>query len=487
MNIYFSDFFNINPAVLEENGTFNISLINDLPLFIDPFLLFNSKNENFKKLHDEIIEYVRFLREMAFAGEIKKGLLINWFFFPEVKQNWLGYSKTGNRGSGLGQIFADALHGNLSSIFRNFGNEEITQSSHLEKLCLIKDGVGRDNISDFTTNLIKGFLCNYTEIFSEKYLSESQVEKVMVRHVKFNYRTRSWENKEFSLPTIDGDFILLTPKEILTKDDTWINRNDLVGDFKNVADSIKNVELRGLINDYFLRMLPLSPKKKEINHAVTYTIHKFPELIDHYIKYKEDHGDEAEKLSSLKVLETENIFIHRIKELVQSLSINTNYHHTNSNTLEEAYQRVLYLKQVIENNDGYKIFYIDGQPIKREADLQLMFRLTWYGTKSDVNSEVNNGRGPVDYKISRGNSDSTLVEFKLASNSKLKQNLANQVQVYQKANNTKKSIKVILCFNVNEFDKVFRIMKELGLKEGNELVLIDADSTSKTSASNVRS
>ena len=33
--IYFSDFFNIDPDVLEEYGAFNVSLINDLPLFID--------------------------------------------------------------------------------------------------------------------------------------------------------------------------------------------------------------------------------------------------------------------------------------------------------------------------------------------------------------------------------------------------------------------------------------------------------------------
>ncbi|TON37876.1 hypothetical protein CGH57_24740, partial [Vibrio parahaemolyticus] len=84
--------------------------------------------------------------------------------------------------------------------------------------------------------------------------------------------------------------------------------------------------------------------------------------------------------------------------------------------------------------DGYKIFYIKGEPVKRESDLQLLFRLTWFASVSDVNAEVNNGRGPVDYKISRGNRDKTLVEFKLASNSKLKQNLKNQVQVYEAAN-----------------------------------------------------
>lgn len=41
--VYFTDFFNINEDVLNQYGAFNISLINDLPLFIDPFLLYASK------------------------------------------------------------------------------------------------------------------------------------------------------------------------------------------------------------------------------------------------------------------------------------------------------------------------------------------------------------------------------------------------------------------------------------------------------------
>ena len=37
--IYFSDVFEVPPESLEEYGAFNISLITDLPLFIDPFSL----------------------------------------------------------------------------------------------------------------------------------------------------------------------------------------------------------------------------------------------------------------------------------------------------------------------------------------------------------------------------------------------------------------------------------------------------------------
>ena len=30
-----------------------------------------------------------------------------------------------------------------------------------------------------------------------------------------------------------------------------------------------------------------------------------------------------------------------------------------------------------------------------------MYRLVWYATDFDVNREVNNGRGPVDFKIQK--------------------------------------------------------------------------------------
>lgn len=179
MHVYFSDYFDVAPARLEEYGAFNISLINDLPLFIDPFLLFNSENLRYQQLHDEIIEYLRFLRDISASGQVRGGLIRAWFLFPEVKQNWFGYSKVGNKGSGLGSKFAHALNANLGSVFNNFGSEEITTASHLEKLCLVKEAVGRDNISDFTTNLIKGFLAEYTQEFAHLEIDNSRVKEAL--------------------------------------------------------------------------------------------------------------------------------------------------------------------------------------------------------------------------------------------------------------------------------------------------------------------
>ncbi|MDX5368303.1 MAG: hypothetical protein LPL29_02920 [Alphaproteobacteria bacterium] len=63
--IYFTDFFEVVPEVLEDYGALNISLINDLPLFVDPFLLFASEEIEHQRLHDEIICYVKFLRDVS--------------------------------------------------------------------------------------------------------------------------------------------------------------------------------------------------------------------------------------------------------------------------------------------------------------------------------------------------------------------------------------------------------------------------------------
>jgi hypothetical protein len=106
MSTFFSDYFDITPEILEQYGAFNVSLINDLPLFIDPFLLFNSQKPEYQTLHDQIIRYLIFLRDKASKGGLSSDLLNVWYRFPEVKQNWLGFSAVGNNGSGLGRDFA---------------------------------------------------------------------------------------------------------------------------------------------------------------------------------------------------------------------------------------------------------------------------------------------------------------------------------------------------------------------------------------------
>ncbi|MDD4781896.1 MAG: hypothetical protein PHT02_15010 [Tissierellia bacterium] len=489
MKIYFSDYFNVTPEKLAEYGAFNISLINDMPLFIDPFLLFGSKNPVYKKLHNEIIKYLSFLKLKSTEGINDPGKIRAWYKFSEVKQNWLGYSQIGNSGRGLGMNFGESMSNSMHIVFDDLGKETITQSSHLEKVGLFDIGVGKDSISDFTTNLIKDYLLTYTQAFAKENIETNLLKEVKIEKVYFDYDLESWMPKTFVLPYM-SDYVILTPRDLLTKDDTWINGDDLRGNFLNICKSVQNEELRFKLNNYFQARLPRYPEGKKPSradyiNAVQATIKMFPEIIKWYIKEKEEDKEGAKSISEQKVFETESFFIHQVSWFVKSLLEKTEFYTVKPNgSYEESLNRINYLKDFIENNDGYKMFYFDGKPIKRESDLQIVYRLTWYASEFDVNREVNNGRGPADYVVSKGSNDKTVVEFKLASNSKIEQNLVNQVEIYKKANNTSNSIKAILYFDESEFQRVDSILKKLGLDDDPSVVLIDA--SPKLSASNVR-
>ncbi|MCO5066116.1 MAG: hypothetical protein M9924_17115 [Rhizobiaceae bacterium] len=489
MGTFFSDTFGVEPAILEAYGAFDISIINDLPLFIDPFLLFHSDKEEYQALHRQIIDYLVFLRNRSAVGSVSEGQLRNWYCFPEVKQNWLGFSMVGNGGSGLGIDFARTLHANLGAVFSDFGVESITEGSHLEKVCLIADGVGRDNISDFVTNLIQDFLCRYTEEFARSYLPENYARLVSVDRAIFNYETENWQRRNYRLPWYNGDYILLTPKDMLTRDDTWINRADMISGFEQIPEAIPDAQLRASVSNYFSLALSRrhKPKKpptaKERHAAAAETIHRFPELIDYYIKLKEMNGDSAADISAEKVLLTEIFFSKRMQEIVQPQLEQTDFYQIAGGTYAEAHTRLAYLKHAIEDQGCWRIFYDkNSRPVERERDIQILFRLVWFGTRSDIGPEANDGRGPVDFNVSRGR-HKTLVEMKLAKNKTLEANLQRQLEVYQAAADAERGIKVIIYFSFEQLRRVQTILKRLKLEDSRDIVLLDARSDNKPSAS----
>lgn len=479
-DIYFSDVFGIESMIIEEYGAFNIALVNDLPLFVDPFLLYDSDNPVYRGLHDGIIKYLCFLRDRAVTDELTPGSMSQWLYFREIKQNWLGFSKSGNNGTGLGKKFAEVLARNLTAAFCDFGKETISKGSHLEKLGLLDGGVGRDHLSDFTTNLIKEFLLDYTQTFALQYLRTDQRKRVNVPRVKFNYVSRRWTAAYYELPFVNGDYVILTPKEILTRDEAWINQSDMLNNFEDICVALPDDVLREQVGEHFYQQINEHSTKEDLRSAAQRTIEKFHEILDYYIRWKEDNAKDAHRQSSEKVRETELQFIQNIKVLVSDYLVGSQFYELGT-SYDESLERVRFLKHVIEDKDGYKIFYIKGKPVQREQDLQLMFKLTWFRTEYDVNSEVNNGRGPVDAKVSKGKKNASLVEFKLAKNTGLEKNLRNQVKIYERASDADKSVKVIMYFNDRELEKVSRILRELELDKREDIVLIDA--SPKVSAS----
>src|ERR1017187_9643247 len=79
----------------------------DIPLGIDPFLLFKSRDPEFRNLHDLLLNVfnagVRAVRsnELDDAGRI--------LTFPEVSEIGLGYTRTSRRGSGVGTYLTELI------------------------------------------------------------------------------------------------------------------------------------------------------------------------------------------------------------------------------------------------------------------------------------------------------------------------------------------------------------------------------------------
>lgn len=474
--LLFSDYFKIDKSVIDNYGALNICLAADMPLFIDPFLLFASDDEKYKKLHKDLINHILILKEIAISD--KDNAENNSIFrFPEIKQNWLGLSKFGNSGRGLGKDFAIKIVRSFNGFYNSFGEEEITAETHIEKLTILNPGIGSDFISDFTTNLILDYLLDYTQIFATKYLSKEQVREFNVNSI-FNEKFQRWMPKKYTLPYLyleaKGDFIVLTPLDILTKDEAAINNSEFYSNFVSVANSIKNADLRNAINKYFREQLPRKPTAKDKTTAISKTALRFPELVDYYIKNKEDNKEKVSENIREEIKRLACEFIEGLSSLGEVLIDKSDFYKILPTTYEESLERVLFLKYVIENNDGYKTFYKDGIAIANEEVIQRIFRLTWYATPFDVNSEVNNGRGPADYKVSYGSEDSTIVEFKLGKSTSLERNLANQTDIYKKASKSANDIKVILCYTSGEIASVKRVLQKLKLVDQENIVIIDA-------------
>lgn len=473
--LFFSDYFEIKPGVLQTFGALNICLEADLPLFIDPFLLFASNKREYKLLHDKIVGHLLEMKGIAISDSPANEDL---FKFPEVKQNWLGVCKWGNNGRGLGPKFAKSVIKAFRGFYRNFGEEEILESSHIEKLTLVGSGIGRDFISDFTTNLALEYLLTYTERFAKRHLASHQRAHFNVR-CSYDAKLKIWLPKCFELPYFyrdggSGDFIILTPLDILSKDEAFISHSSFVSQFRSITNSLDNTSLRSSINEFFASKLPANPKRDEIEFAIEKTVERFPEILDYYIQHQEKHKDRASAISAERVEKLKSEIIETIGQLIRALFKGSEFYRTPTTSYAEALARATFLKNVIENNDGYRIFYKDGKPIAQEESIQRIFRLTWFSSPYDVNSEVNNGRGPADYKVSFGERDSTIVEFKLGSSTSLERNLKNQTAIYKKASKAITDIAVILCYSKTEIARVIRVLKKLKIEDAENIIVIDA-------------
>ena len=193
----------------------------DIPLGIDPFLLFKSRNPEYRNLHDIVLNVFNAGVQAVRSGTLHDAREL--LRFPEVPEIGLGYARASRRGSGVGtyltELIVDTLVGSPQLQERGF--------RHVEEMQLLSVGIGPDRVSDIVANILKRFLIEYTQRQCEIWHLPTRTG-VPLSHI-YNHSTGLWEDSHENLPVsdVDGTPFLLVPRR-LVRVLPWINYDDFL-------------------------------------------------------------------------------------------------------------------------------------------------------------------------------------------------------------------------------------------------------------------
>jgi hypothetical protein len=128
----------------------------DVPLYVDPFLLWKSPSQQDQALHTSLMSSFNrqgWLSQRGKSDEAEK----NFIIASECDEVGLGVSMT-RKGHRIGAGTAQQI----LRLFEVIPQYQAQGFAHSEETQLYVDGISKDRISDFTCNFLKSFLIDYT-------------------------------------------------------------------------------------------------------------------------------------------------------------------------------------------------------------------------------------------------------------------------------------------------------------------------------------
>jgi len=217
-----NDFHNI--SLTQEEAEFAIPFIDeDIPLYLDPFLLWKSPSLQDNSLHLLITNSFNRLGLLLSQQKEKEALEL-LVRASECDEVGLGNSKK-KEGKRIGQKLAQNVLQQFSSI------PQLKKSGfiHFEEIQLLVDNFSKDRVSDIACNFIQSFLVDFTIEQCEKH--GFPIEKVRLKNL-YNPKTFSFIEEETHLPVNPNSKkpIIFTPKRWL-RNIPWLNTDDYFQNF----------------------------------------------------------------------------------------------------------------------------------------------------------------------------------------------------------------------------------------------------------------
>jgi len=191
----------------------------DIPLYVDPFLLWRSPSQQDQALHTSLINAFNNLGSLMRQGQSEKAIAI-LIAVSECDEVGLGSSAT-RTGRRIGRHKAKEI----LSLFETVPEYGRGGFRHFEEIQFFVEGISKDRVSDIACSFIKSFLIDFT-IDQCKTLG-IPMQKCAIENV-YEYRTNKLITaKEIPVPVSPstGKPLILVPKRWL-RFTPWINYDD---------------------------------------------------------------------------------------------------------------------------------------------------------------------------------------------------------------------------------------------------------------------
>ena len=278
-----NDFHNI--AFTQEEVDFAIPFLDeDIPLYLDPFLLWKSPSFQDNSLHTALVNSFNKLG-YDYLNKINNDSINKLIQTSECEEVGLGNSKTKQ-----GKKISIKEASKILELFKNIPQVQKSGFTHFEEIQLFVENISKDRISDITCNFIKSWLIDYTIDQCQKH--NIPIEKSIVN--VFDYKTNKIKQEETYLPQNPNTKlpIIFTPKrwlryipyinyeeyfqnyfnkEVNSQFDEPLSRIQILNynrhnyDIVQTYIKIKERNAESLKNDPLFKQIPILSTKRKLN------------------------------------------------------------------------------------------------------------------------------------------------------------------------------------------------------------------------------
>jgi hypothetical protein len=439
---YYSTYFGIKHSAFVDAGVFDGQIGQDVNMHINPLLLRNCEEPEFKNAYDEFLNYFNKIIILAKAvQEISSKdrcfrQILQLFQFKEIRNTGLGYSEHGTHGTGISGTLSRQLARNAVEIVR-LGIED---PAIFTLLPIFEEGVGADRISDMTITILRKNFIAY---------SVRNAQELGLKTAPFWIEAKT---KLVNLPVYKKQPIILVPTAILS--------NLPMASDPSEADEVSayNRNLRNIICE----AIGISWKdfgemhKKDLRANLLSDANRLQGILQQvagtrFVPY--DFSLDRKQVY-LPVFVKENFILPNELPLPTA---------DENNVKDIVFKICERFKELIENNRMSTMLFSDGKA-QSESFVQRLFYCTaalyCEANNIDINRESDPGCGELDFKFSYGAHKKVIIEIKLSSNKRLQHGLITQLPIYMETEKAQNGIFMVLRMSPKDDELIERIKEE---------------------------